>query len=90
MDQKFNDFDIRDWKFKDVKLGMMFETRDMLDDTLALLRFNCPEPTCDDVCSGWGDLRRHVKREHNRMLWYVRLVLPTKSPKLIHAVVVRW
>jgi uncharacterized C2H2 Zn-finger protein len=41
----------------------------MMDDTLALLRFNCPEPACDAVATGWKDLKNHVQQAHNLVLW---------------------
>ena len=35
-----------------------------MDDSLALLRFNCPSAACDSILLGWGDLKRHTKGEH--------------------------
>jgi E3 ubiquitin-protein ligase ZNF598 len=69
----FSDFSPDATPFADPKLGISFETQDMMDDTLALLRFNCPEQTCDAVASGWNDLKRHVNEEHGLVLWYVVL-----------------
>lgn len=39
-----------------------------MDDSLALLRFNCPSPSCDSILLGWGDLKRHSKAEHKHSL----------------------
>lgn len=39
---------------------------------MLLLQFNCPEPTCDVACAGgWSELKRHVKKEHDLLLWSV-------------------
>jgi len=35
---------------------------------LLLLRYNCPDPTCDIACWGWPDLHRHVKNVHHKIL----------------------
>ncbi|KAM0747431.1 hypothetical protein T439DRAFT_329161 [Meredithblackwellia eburnea MCA 4105] len=50
--------------FSDSRLGMSFETRSQYDDSLSLLRFNCPFESCTSALGGWGDLKRHVKSEH--------------------------
>ncbi|KAH7889140.1 hypothetical protein F5I97DRAFT_1777984, partial [Phlebopus sp. FC_14] len=53
---------------KDSKLSIYFETMDMMEETLILLRFNCPDPECDYIASGWGDLKLHVRAVHGKML----------------------
>lgn len=41
----------------------------MFEDTMVLLRFNCPEPTCDVACpGGWKELRKHVRETHGMNL----------------------
>lgn len=62
----------RDIPFKDDKLAIYFESEEDLDDTIALLHFNCPHRKCHEVLGSWGELRAHVKREHSRLVWYVR------------------
>lgn len=63
------------------QLGVLFETRAQLDDTLSLLRFNCPfkpglsDPSsaapddpaeaCQHILAGWSDLKRHVRSSHH-------------------------
>jgi hypothetical protein len=63
------------------QLGVLFETRAQLDDTLSLLRFNCPykpglsdpgsaapdDPAeaCQHILAGWSDLKRHVRSSHH-------------------------
>lgn len=36
----------------------------MMEDTLALLRFNCPQLNCDYLGTGWADLKKHARNEH--------------------------
>lgn len=43
----------------------------MMEETLILLRFNCPDSSCDFIGSGWNDLKLHVRGTHGRMIWYV-------------------
>ncbi|ORY44274.1 hypothetical protein BCR35DRAFT_272992 [Leucosporidium creatinivorum] len=50
--------------FTDTRLGLAFETREQMDSSISLLRFNCPSPTCEDVRSSWPDLKRHVRTSH--------------------------
>lgn len=39
-----------------------------MEDSLALLRFNCPDVACPAICLGWADLKRHVVSEHRTAL----------------------
>ncbi|PWN44197.1 hypothetical protein IE81DRAFT_37576 [Ceraceosorus guamensis] len=64
-DRPFESFLRDDLPFYDQKLSIAFETREAMEETLILLRFNCPEPTCEEACNGWGDLKRHVRRDHD-------------------------
>lgn len=62
----------------DKKLGIYFENGAIYNATLKLLHFNCPQSGCQTVCSGgWQDMKNHVKKSHNLMLWYVLLCLDT-------------
>ncbi|KAJ6607239.1 hypothetical protein B0H10DRAFT_2178547 [Mycena sp. CBHHK59/15] len=54
--------------WKDAKLGIFFETQEMMEETLLLLRFNCPDSECDYIGNGWGDLKLHVRATHGRLL----------------------
>lgn len=42
-----------------------------MEETLILLRFNCPDLDCDYIGTGWGDLKLHVRASHVKMLWFV-------------------
>lgn len=66
--------------FKDTKLSIYFETREMMEETLILLRFNCPDPDCDYIGNGWGDLKLHVRATHGKFIWYV---LSASIPQLL-------
>ncbi|KAF8175993.1 hypothetical protein BJ912DRAFT_1146929 [Pholiota molesta] len=54
--------------FKDAKLAISFETEEMMEETLILLRFNCPDPECDYIANGWSDLRLHVRGMHGKLM----------------------
>ncbi|ODQ55263.1 hypothetical protein SAICODRAFT_88359, partial [Saitoella complicata NRRL Y-17804] len=67
-EKEYDDFKPEDLPFKDTKLGISFDSQQVQEDTIVLLRFNCPDPTCDVACSGWDDLGLHVKQAHNKFL----------------------
>ncbi|CUS14537.1 unnamed protein product [Tuber aestivum] len=75
--QEFNDEEIVD---RNDALGVKFENQTILDETTLLLRYNCPDSSCDHACRGWVDLHRHVRAAHKRVLWY-----PEPSTRLIRA-----
>lgn len=58
---------------KDTKLAIYFETQDMMEEILLLLRFNCPDSECDYIGKGWADLKLHVRATHGKLMWYVYL-----------------
>lgn len=49
-------------------LGIKYEQKEIYNDTLLLLRYNCPDDSCDLACWGWPDLHRHVKNVHHKIL----------------------
>lgn len=57
--------------FKDEKLTILFETEEMMQDSLVLLRFICPDPSCDYTATGWNDLKLHVRGIHKKLMWCV-------------------
>lgn len=67
-DAEFTSFDLESMMFKDTKLSIYFETREMMEETLILLRFNCPDPDCDYIGNGWGDLKLHVRATHGKFI----------------------
>ncbi|KAG0314899.1 hypothetical protein BGZ99_007779 [Dissophora globulifera] len=65
----FQDYDLKAMAFFDRKLNIYFEDQEMYEDTMVLLRFNCPDPTCEVACpDGWNQLKSHVKKVHKLML----------------------
>jgi len=67
----FASFKPEDIPHKDTKLSVYFETQEMMEDSLLLLRFNCPDRECDYIGNGWGDLRLHVRATHGKLMWFV-------------------
>ncbi|KAI0807653.1 hypothetical protein C8Q74DRAFT_79098 [Fomes fomentarius] len=54
--------------YKDAKLAISFETQEMMEDTLILLRFNCPDPQCSFIGNGWSDLKLHTRATHGKLM----------------------
>lgn len=67
----FEEFAHMDFSRKDDNLGIQYEKDEIFEDTVLLLRYNCPDRSCDVACLGWPDLHRHVKSKHGRSMWYV-------------------
>lgn len=67
--KRFEDFVEADFARKDLSLGIQYEKNDIYEDTVLLLRYNCPDSDCDMACYGWPDLHRHVRNVHHRILW---------------------
>jgi len=57
--------------YKDSKLSIYFETQEMMEETLILLKFNCPDANCDYIGNGWADLKLHARAVHSRLMWFV-------------------
>ncbi|KAG6332563.1 hypothetical protein ID866_6529 [Astraeus odoratus] len=67
-DTLFASYKPDDIPHKDPKLSIYFETQDMMEETLVLLRFNCPDRDCDYTASGWGDLKLHTRGTHGKVM----------------------
>ncbi|KAI9889065.1 MAG: hypothetical protein M1814_005854 [Vezdaea aestivalis] len=63
----FQDFNENDFAQTD-SLGIKYENSEIYEDTVLLLRFNCPDSDCDVACIGWTDLQRHVKTTHQKTM----------------------
>lgn len=70
-ERPFAEYDLEGMGHRDDKLSIYFETQEMMEETLILLRFNCPDHDCDYIGNGWGDVKLHTRAVHNRLLWYV-------------------
>ncbi|KAJ5280589.1 hypothetical protein N7478_005961 [Penicillium angulare] len=66
--RRFEDFQKKDFARADDNLGIQYENDDIYEDTVLLLRYNCPDEDCDVACLGWPDLHRHVKSKHNKVM----------------------
>ncbi|KAI9812513.1 MAG: hypothetical protein M1832_000407 [Thelocarpon impressellum] len=64
----YEDFAAIAFARQDDNLGIKYETADIFEDTVLLLRYNCPDPGCDVACLGWPDLHRHVKSVHHKVM----------------------
>lgn len=71
--RRFEEFDKNDFARTDDNLGIQYEKDDIFEDTVLLLRYNCPDEDCDVACLGWPDLHRHVKSKHSKVMWYVQI-----------------
>ncbi|KAH0541900.1 hypothetical protein FGG08_003620 [Glutinoglossum americanum] len=69
--KRFEDFTQSDFAKQDTNLGIKYENVDIFEDTLLLLRYNCPDPDCDIACLGWPDLHRHVKSLHQKVMCHL-------------------
>ncbi|KAG7100058.1 hypothetical protein E1B28_001843 [Marasmius oreades] len=67
-DQPFSEYNTDEMVYKDERLSIVFETEEMMEETLILLRFNCPDTECDYIAKGWSDLKLHVRAHHNKLM----------------------
>lgn len=66
--KRYEDFTDGDFAHVDSSLGIKYEKSDIYEDTVLLLRYNCPDESCDVACLGWGDLHRHVRSAHKKVM----------------------
>ena len=66
--KRYEDFVESDFQETDEVLGIKYEQKDIHSDTILLLRYNCPDESCDIACRGWPDLHRHVRNVHHKVL----------------------
>ena len=67
-EKRYEEFNDREFVKIDENLGIKYEKDIILEDTILLLRYNCPDRDCDVACLGWPDLHRHVKSKHGKMM----------------------
>ena len=70
-EKRYDDFTSDDFpqpEQTDNKLGIKYEKGEILEDTVLLLRYNCPDSSCDVACFSWPDLHRHVRTQHNKIM----------------------
>ncbi|KAG9290598.1 hypothetical protein G9A89_011561 [Geosiphon pyriformis] len=68
-EKPYQDYKLSEIQFIDEKLNISCETEQMFEDTMIILRYNCPDPRCEVFCEGgWAALKRHCKQVHNKFL----------------------
>ncbi|KAF7188267.1 E3 ubiquitin-protein ligase hel2 [Pseudocercospora fuligena] len=68
-EKRYEDYDAsKDFFREDKNLGICYEKPEIFEDTVILLRYNCPEDECDTACLGWPDLHRHVRSVHSKWM----------------------
>lgn len=85
-DALYDSFGVESMAYKDAKLAIAFETQEMMEETLILLRFNCPDSACDYLGNGWGDLKLHVRATHGKLLWYAGVFQKCKLYSYLSAI----
>ena len=66
--KRYEDFVDADFQQTDEMLGIKYERREIHDDTVVLLRYNCPEHDCSVACASWPALHHHVRKEHHKVM----------------------
>ncbi|SMQ52431.1 unnamed protein product [Zymoseptoria tritici ST99CH_3D1] len=67
-EKRYEDFQKGDFFREDKNLGISYEKPEIFEDTVLLLRYNCPDHDCDVACLGWPDLHRHVRSVHQKVM----------------------
>ncbi|KAK5133634.1 hypothetical protein LTR08_007488 [Meristemomyces frigidus] len=67
-EKRFEDYQTSDFFRTDANLGIAYEKPEIFEDTVLLLRYNCPDADCDAACLGWPDLHRHVRNVHHKIM----------------------
>ena len=66
--KRFEDFTDADIERTDDTLGIKYGRQDIYGDTVLLLQYNCPDPSCDVACRSWPGLKRHVRESHHKLM----------------------
>ncbi|EPE06884.1 zinc finger protein [Ophiostoma piceae UAMH 11346] len=66
--KRFEDYSAADITSTDDNIGIKYTNEDIVGDTVLLLRYNCPDDSCDYAGLGWPDLHRHVRSEHHKKM----------------------
>ncbi|KAG4277714.1 hypothetical protein FPRO04_06957 [Fusarium proliferatum] len=67
-EKRFEDYSENDITTTDSNIGIKYTKEDIVGDTVLLLRYNCPDASCDFAGLGWPDLHRHVKSVHRKRM----------------------
>ncbi|KAI1428096.1 hypothetical protein F5Y12DRAFT_733617 [Xylaria sp. FL1777] len=66
--KRYQDYSDSDVTSTDDNIGIRYTNEDIVGDTVLLLRYNCPDTSCDFAGMGWPDLHRHVRNTHNKRM----------------------
>ncbi|KAB5522129.1 zinc finger protein [Coniochaeta sp. 2T2.1] len=66
--KRFEDYTAKDITSTDENIGIRYANEDIVGDTVLLLRYNCPDDSCDFAGLGWPDLHRHVRSVHHKKM----------------------
>ncbi|KAG5931477.1 hypothetical protein E4U60_006052 [Claviceps pazoutovae] len=67
-DKRFEEYSNKGITTTDSNIGIKYTNEDIVGDTVLLLRYNCPDDSCDFAGLGWPDLHRHVKSHHHKRM----------------------
>ncbi|KAI0247918.1 hypothetical protein BJV78DRAFT_856343 [Lactifluus subvellereus] len=67
-DAPFSSYILENIPSKDERLEILFETQEMMQDSLVLLRLNCPDSSCEYTATGWNDLKLHARGIHDKFI----------------------
>ncbi|KAL3418005.1 E3 ubiquitin-protein ligase hel2 [Phlyctema vagabunda] len=66
--KRYEEYSLTDITTTDENIGIRYENNEIVEDTLLLLRYNCPDGECDVASLGWPSLHRHVRAVHNKKM----------------------
>ncbi|OAA53918.1 Zinc finger, RING/FYVE/PHD-type [Niveomyces insectorum RCEF 264] len=66
--KRFDEYTDSDISSTDDNIGIKYTNEDIVGDTVLLLRYNCPDESCDYAAFGWPDLHRHVRSVHHKKM----------------------
>lgn len=66
--KRFEEYTDADISSTDDNIGIRYANEDIVGDTILLLRYNCPDESCDFAGLGWPDLHRHVRSVHHKKM----------------------
>ncbi|RYO76515.1 hypothetical protein DL766_009684 [Monosporascus sp. MC13-8B] len=66
--KRYQDYTDADVSSRDENIGIRYANEDIVGDTVLLLRYNCPDNSCDFAGLGWPDLHRHVRSTHHKKM----------------------
>lgn len=66
--KRYDEYTAKDITSTDENIGIKYANEDIVGDTVLLLRYNCPDDSCDFAGLGWPDLHRHVRSVHHKKM----------------------